>query len=129
MWEYLAKDGLIDPNRVGITRHSAGGYATIRTLYKYPDVWSAGIVEPGISDVQAMFNETHKLEPQYLQPLCFETDTSLEEAKRIIEERSPTHWTQNIKALILILSGEVDEIVPPNQAHLMVERIQKGAVQ
>jgi hypothetical protein len=34
-----------------------------------------------------------------------------------------------MKAPILILSGEVNEIVPPNQAHLMAEKIQRGAAQ
>jgi dipeptidyl aminopeptidase/acylaminoacyl peptidase len=124
--EYLAKEGLIDPKRVGITGHSAGGYATMQALCKYPDVWAAGIAESGISDMQAMFDETHKFESQYLQPLCFEIDTPSEERKRIIEERSPIHWTENIKAPMLILSGEVDEIVPPNQAHLMAEKIKTG---
>lgn len=69
--------------------------------------------------MQAMFNETHKFEFQYLQPLYFESDTPPEDRKRIIRERSPINWTHNIKAPLLILSGEVDEIVPLNQAHLM----------
>ena len=124
--EYLAGEGLIDPKRVGITGHSAGGYATAQALCKYPDVWAAGIAESGISDMQAMFDETHKFESQYLQPLCFAVDTPPDDRKRIIKERSPIHWTANIKAPMLILSGEVDEIVPPNQAHLMAEKIQKG---
>jgi len=55
--------------------------------------------------------------------------TPPEDARRIIEERSPIRWTQNMKAPILILSGEVDEIVPPNQAYLMAEKIQRGAAQ
>lgn len=46
----------------------------MQALCKYPDVWTAGIAESGISDMQAMFNETHKFESQYLQPLCFEAD-------------------------------------------------------
>ena len=98
----------------------------MQALCKYPDVWTTGIAETGISDMQAMFHETHKCESQCLQPLCFEADISPDEAKRIIEERSPIHWTQNIKAPIPILSREVDKIVPPNQAHLMAEKIQKG---
>jgi dipeptidyl aminopeptidase/acylaminoacyl peptidase len=124
--EYLASEGLIDPKRVGITGHSAGGYATMQALCKYPAVWAAGIAESGISDMQAMFDETHKFESQYLQPLCFESDTPPEDRKRIIQERSPIHWTENIEAPMLILSGEVDEIVLPNQANLMAEKVKKG---
>jgi poly(3-hydroxybutyrate) depolymerase len=75
--EDLAKEGLIDLNRVGIAGHSAGGYATMQALCEYPDVWTAGIAESGLSDMQAMFEETHKFESHYLQPLCFEADTLL----------------------------------------------------
>lgn len=120
--EYLANEGLIDSKRVGITRHSASGYATMQALCKFPDIWAAGIAESGISNIQAMFDETHKFESQYLQPLCFEIDTPLSDRKCIIEERNPIHWTRSIKAPILILSGGVDEIMPPNQANLMAEK-------
>jgi len=97
----------------------------MQALGKSLDVWTVGIAEPRISDMQAMFNETHEFKSQYLQTLCFEADTSPEDAKRFIEERSPIHWTQNMKTPILILSGEVVERVPPNQAHLMAEEIQR----
>ena len=121
--DYLISEGLADPKRVGITGHSSGGYATMQALAMYPEVWGAGISESGISDMQAMFDETHKFESQYLQPLCFPEDTSPVERKRIIQERSPIHFTDRIKAPLLILSGADDNVVPPNQAHLMADKI------
>jgi dipeptidyl aminopeptidase/acylaminoacyl peptidase len=45
--QYLAEEGLIDPKRVGVTGHLAGGYATMQALGKFPDTWAAGIVESG----------------------------------------------------------------------------------
>jgi dipeptidyl aminopeptidase/acylaminoacyl peptidase len=60
--EYLVKEGKVDGKRVGITGHSAGGYATMLAMGVYPDIWCCGIAESGISDVRAMVKETHKFE-------------------------------------------------------------------
>jgi dipeptidyl aminopeptidase/acylaminoacyl peptidase len=60
--EYLAKEGMVDGKRVGITGHSAGGYATMLAMGVYPDVWKCGVAESGISDIQVMVEETHKFE-------------------------------------------------------------------
>ena len=60
--EYLVKEGKVDGKRVGITGHSAGGYLTLQAMCMYPDVWRCGVAESGISDMQAMVEETHKFE-------------------------------------------------------------------
>lgn len=61
--EYLAQQGLIDRSRVGITGHSAGGYATLQALAKYPAVWACGVAESGISDMMLLIEETHSKSP------------------------------------------------------------------
>ena len=124
--EYLAKEGFVDPKRIGITGHSAGGYATMQAMAVYHDIWRAGIAESGISNMQAMIEETHKFESQYLFPLCFETGTSPEDQQRIIGERSPINSAQQIKAPMLIFSGADDNVVPPNQAYMLAEKIKEG---
>ena len=60
--DYLVKEGLVDGKRVAITGHSAGGYATMYAMCMYPDIWSCGVAESGISDIQVMAEETHKFE-------------------------------------------------------------------
>lgn len=135
--DHLASRGLIDRNRVGITGLSAGGYATMQALAVYPDIFAAGVAESGISDLQAMFEETHKFESRYLQPLCFparqhdDDITTEEEKQRIIRERSPIHQAHRIKSPLLILAGREDKIVPPSQATGLAGRIrdQGGVVE
>lgn len=93
---HLAEEGLIDPKKVGVTGHLAGGYATMQAFGKFRDTWAAGIVESGTSNMQAMFDESHKFKFQYLQPLCFKIGTPLADRKCIIDERNPMRWIQNI---------------------------------
>ena len=60
--DYLAKEGLIDGQRVAVTGHSSGGYATMQAMCIYPEIWSCGVSESGMSDLQVMAEETHKFE-------------------------------------------------------------------
>jgi len=92
-------------------------------LCVYPDIWAAGISESGISDMQVLLEETHKFESRYLGPLCFDPSSSLDDQKAEIRKRSPIYSAERIKAPPLILSGEVDNIVRPNQAKPMAEEI------
>jgi dipeptidyl aminopeptidase/acylaminoacyl peptidase len=123
--DYLAKKGFIDRNRVGITGGSAGGYATLQALCMYPKIYAAGVSEYGISDMQAMFDETHKFESQYLYALCFPPNASDEDKKRITRERSPIYFADNIKAPLLLLQGDADMVVPMNQAEMIEKTIRE----
>src|SRR5437899_10507654 len=40
--EYLSKNSLADPARIGITGGSFGGYLTMCALARYPSLWAAG---------------------------------------------------------------------------------------
>jgi hypothetical protein len=106
--EYLVKEGLIDPNRVGITGHSASGYVVrVSGCLGRRDSGIGGflicklwLMKPTNSSLSTCSRHASRPTP------------SPEDAERIIEERSPIHWTQNVKAPVLIPSGEVGEIVP-----------------
>ena len=124
--EYLAKEGFIDMNRVALTGHSAGGYATMQGLAVYPDVWACGVAESGISELSAMLADTHKFESQYLQGLCWPADATEEEIQETIKDRSPITRASQIKAPILIMGGDIDPICPPNQQTMLAEKIKES---
>jgi dipeptidyl aminopeptidase/acylaminoacyl peptidase len=46
--------------------------------------------------------------------------------EQIIHDRSPVNHTASIKAPMLILSGADDNIVPPNQAHMLADKIRSS---
>lgn len=127
--EYLSKQGLIDISRVGLTGHSAGGYATMLGLAMYPSVWACGVAESGVSDMALLAKETHKFESQYLTPLCFPPGLTEKEQDVILKERSPLSHAANITSPILILSGADDAIVPPNQAYLLAKLIENAGTE
>jgi dipeptidyl-peptidase-4 len=48
--EYLVKQGFVDPDRVGITGWSYGGYMTIHCLLQAPDVFKTGVAGAPVND-------------------------------------------------------------------------------
>ena len=115
--KYLVEQGLADPKRLCITGGSAGGYTTLAAL-TFKDIFSAGASHYGVSDLQALDEDTHKFESRYTFGLV---------PNELYNERSPIHHTDKLNAPVIFFQGLEDKIVPPNQAEMMVEALrQKG---
>jgi dienelactone hydrolase len=117
---YLVEQGLVDGERLAITGGSAGGYTTLAAL-TFRDVFRAGASYYGVSDLEALAVETHKFESRYLDRLV----GPYPERRDLYIERSPIHHTDRLARPMIILQGLEDQIVPPNQAEMMVEALRK----
>ena len=113
--KYLVAQGLADPKRLCITGGSAGGYTTLAAL-AFRDIFSAGASHYGVSDLQALDDDTHKFEAQYTFGLV---------PKEFYRERSPIHHTRKLNAPVIFFQGLEDKIVLPNQAEMMVDALRK----
>ena len=52
--DHLSSLNLINPKKVGVTGHSAGGFYTMQSLGLFPEVYTCGIAESGISDLSVV---------------------------------------------------------------------------
>jgi dipeptidyl aminopeptidase/acylaminoacyl peptidase len=112
---------MVDQNRaerqhLAIKGGSAGGYTTLRALTT-SRVFTAGISQFGIGDLEALAKETHKFESRYLDGLI----GPYPQAREIYLDRSPIQHVDQLAAPILLLQGTEDRVVPPDQAELMAE--------
>eukprot|EP00977_Amphora_coffeiformis_P020222 scaffold8005_cov275-Amphora_coffeaeformis.AAC.40 len=121
--QYLVAQGLADANRLCIDGGSAGGYTTLGAL-AFRDVFRAGCSLYGIGDLTALAGDTHKFESRYLDGLVGEYPKD----EAIYKERSPIESVDTLSCPILILQGEEDKIVPPNQARMMHEALLKKGI-
>lgn len=121
--EYLAAQGLADRNRAAIRGGSAGGYTALCALTFY-SVFSAGASYYGVSDTEILAQETHKFESRYLDRLI----GPYPEARDIYVKRSPIHYAEKLSSPVIFFQGLEDEIVPPNQAEMMVQALRKNGV-
>ncbi|MCU1351046.1 MAG: peptidase prolyl oligopeptidase active site domain protein [Acidimicrobiales bacterium] len=113
--EHLAAQGLADPARLAIRGGSAGGYTTLAAL-TFHDTFAAGASHYGVADLEALARETHKFESRYLDGLV----GPYPEARDVYVERSPINHTDRLTCPLIIFQGLEDEVVPPNQAEMMV---------
>ncbi|WP_293174514.1 MULTISPECIES: S9 family peptidase [unclassified Microcoleus] len=114
--KYLAEQGLVDGERMAIAGGSAGGYTTLCAL-TFRDVFKAGASYYGVSDLEALTNDTHKFEARYLDGLIGPYPAR----KDLYVARSPIHAAEGLSCPVIFFQGLEDKVVPPNQAEMMVE--------
>lgn len=121
--EYLVSEHKADPMRLVIRGGSAGGYTTLSAL-TFANTFKAGASLYGVSDLEALAQETHKFESRYLDGLI----GKYPEEKQIYQERSPIHHLDQLSSPCIFFHGLEDQVVPPNQAEVMVEALKTKGV-
>ncbi len=119
----LAEQHKIDPQRCLIRGGSAGGYTVLSAL-TFTDTFQAGASLYGIGDLETLAKDTHKFESRYMDSLI----GPYPERRDIYLARSPIHHAEGLNCPVIFLQGLEDKVVPPNQAEMMVELLQKKGI-
>lgn len=112
-----------DRDRLIIRGGSAGGFTTLCAL-TFREVFAAGCSLYGVADLEALARDTHKFEARYLDSLVGPWPARSDR----YTARSPIHHIEDLECPLIILQGMDDEIVPPNQAEMMVEALEANGV-
>ncbi|MGZ8783947.1 MAG: prolyl oligopeptidase family serine peptidase [Acidimicrobiia bacterium] len=120
---YLAEQGLVDRDRMAIRGGSAGGYTTLCAL-TFHDEFAAGASYFGVADIGALAEETHKFESRYMDSMVGPYPESAE----LYRDRSPAYHTELLSKPMVILQGLDDEVVPPDQAEVMIEALDRKGI-
>jgi dipeptidyl aminopeptidase/acylaminoacyl peptidase len=120
---WLADQGRVDADRLWIRGGSAGGYTTLAVL-AFRDTFAAGASHYGVADLEALATETHKFESRYLDGLIGPYPA----ARDTYVERSPIRHVEGFDRPLAVFQGLEDEIVPPNQAEMIVGALRTRGV-
>lgn len=120
----LSAQSLIDPKRVAIRGGSAGGYTTLAALTFTQNIFTVGASYYGVSELEALAKETHKLESRYMDQLV----GPYPEALTLYKERSPLEHTEKLNCPIIFFQGEEDKVVPANQSEFMYQALKKKGI-
>jgi dipeptidyl aminopeptidase/acylaminoacyl peptidase len=120
---YLAERGDVDGARLLIKGGSAGGFTVLAALVSH-DVFAAGASRYGVADLEVLATDTHKFESRYLDTLV----GPYPEARDTYLARSPIHHVDRLSSPMIVLQGDEDAIVPPNQSRMIVEALEAKGV-
>ena len=120
--QHLIKEGIADPDRVGVMGWSNGGYLTncLITLKDSPVRFKAASCGAGILDTVAEwgFND----EPAY--PMVFKKGLPWEQPE-IYRKTSPTYALGNVTTPTLIHVGGNDERCPPGHSRMLYRALKE----
>lgn len=115
---HLVARGFVDRDRIAITGSSAGGFTVLCAL-AFHDIFRAGAVYYGISELESAMRDTHKFEAHYADSLL----GPWPEARAVYRARSPLYAASRIRCPVIFFQGLKDKVVPPDQTQRMVEAL------
>ncbi|WP_245561468.1 S9 family peptidase [Actinomycetospora chiangmaiensis] len=120
----LAAAGRVDPSRLAIRGGSAGGFTVLASLARPDTPFAAGADHFGVADLEALARDTHKFESRYLDGLV----GPYPEARDVYVARSPLTHVDEFSTPLIVLQGDEDAIVPPNQSEMIVSALRSKGV-
>ncbi len=114
MRKVLKKYPYMDPDRVGIWGWSGGGQMTLNCLFRYPDIYKAGIAVAFVSD-QRLYNTIYQ---ERYMGLPSENEYGFREG-------SPLYHAHKLEGKLLIMHGTADDNVHYQGFEMMVDELVK----
>ena len=122
--ECVVKQGVADPDRVGILGGSYGGYMVMAGLTEYPDRFAAGANLFGVVNFETFFAHT---EPWMAAISTIEYGDPKTQAE-MLRALSPIHRVDRVTAPTIVLHGANDTNVPVIEAEQVVENLRRRNV-
>src|SRR6266436_3799452 len=119
--KFLEATGYVNPNKIGITGGSYGGFMTLMAIGKTPDVWAAGVELFGIINWMTMLQHEDPMLQEYEKSLLGDPLKD----RATYDAASPITYIHNVKAPLLVLQGNNDPRVPREEAEQVVELLKK----
>jgi|SaaInl5LU_22_DNA_1037371.scaffolds.fasta_scaffold04017_4 acetyl esterase/lipase len=117
---HACEQGWADPDKTIIRGSSAGGFTVLSAL-TFHNTFAAGGCLYGIGDLKVLAGETHKFEARYADSLIAPWPEGADEYDR----RSPIYSIEKLDCPVIFFQGLMDKVVPPNQAEMMVDALDK----
>jgi dipeptidyl aminopeptidase/acylaminoacyl peptidase len=115
--KFLIATGYVDPQKLGITGGSYGGFMTLMALGKTPDVWAAGVEQYGVVNWYTMLQHSDPFLQAYIRGILGDPERD----RAVYDAASPFKYLKNAKAPLLVLQGENDVRVPKEEAEQVVD--------
>ena len=116
---WVMRQGIADPDRIGIYGASYGGYAALMALEKTPELYRAGASYAGVTSLPMFVAENRKRFRGYDRHLGNWADP------KQLQTCSPLEHVGRIRVPVLLAHGRDDKRVPIKHSQLMAEALGK----
>jgi dipeptidyl aminopeptidase/acylaminoacyl peptidase len=122
----MVLNGWADPARVCIVGWSYGGYAALAGATLTPELYKCVVSIAGVADLPEMLSHERRggvRSPGYVywRSRIGDPATDLDQIKAI----SPAQQAANVRAPVLLIHGQQDSVVPPEQSSLMERALKR----
>jgi len=104
----------IDPSRVGTWGWSGGGQMTLNLMFRYPEIYSAGLALAFVSD-QRLYDATYQERYMGL----------LEDNEKGYRDGSPITYAENLQGQLMVIHGTADDNVHYQSFEMLVDKLIK----
>jgi dipeptidyl aminopeptidase/acylaminoacyl peptidase len=122
--KWTINQGIADPKRIAIMGGSAGGYATLRGVSRYPDLFRCGVDLVGPSDLKILFTSMPAgwgaVKTRWIRRMG-----DVEHDDQLNRELSPLYHVDQIRVPVLIGQGANDPRVNIKNSEVIVEALRK----
>ncbi|MEV0591015.1 S9 family peptidase [Nonomuraea cavernae] len=119
--EWLAAEGLADPERIAVRGASAGGWTVMAACCR-SGAFAGGVSYYGVSALGPLNAHTHDFESRYVEWLVGPEDP------QVYASREPLALVDGVSCPMLLLQGLDDPIVPPEQSAAFAEALSERGV-
>jgi len=121
---FLVKEGLADPLKICMIGASYGGYAALMGAVKTPDMFKCVVSINGVTHLPEQVEfDLDKFDSEKLKTYIKESIGDPQTDAEMLKARSPALLGQHIKAPVLLIHGDEDEVVPYEQSEMMEEAL------
>ena len=126
--EWLIKQGIADPKRIGIYGGSYGGYATLAGITFTPHLYAAAVDYVGVSNLFTFMNTI----PAYWRPWLPKLQAMVGDPvkdKALLTASSPVFHTDKIVTPLFVAQGAKDPRVNIEESNQIVDSLRKRGVE
>uniref|UniRef100_UPI00178E5912 prolyl oligopeptidase family serine peptidase n=1 Tax=Sporichthya sp. TaxID=65475 RepID=UPI00178E5912 len=118
---HLVEVGCARPEAVGVMGRSYGGYLTLAALVWHPELFAVGVDVCGMADFHTFYRDS---EPWIAQAAVTKYGDPVADAD-LLQELSPIHRIDRVRAPLLVVHGGHDTNVPVGQAQQVVDALRR----
>jgi dipeptidyl aminopeptidase/acylaminoacyl peptidase len=117
--DWLAATGEVDPARIGVMGGSYGGFMVLAAITEAPERWAAAIDLFGIADFETFLRFTGPWRRRHRA-------REYGEDPAFLKTISPIHKVDRIRTPLLVVQGDHDVRVPPEESEQIVNTVRRN---